>query len=187
MRLVPFILCLLLMSVPALAADKVKEVTPVTKLDAATKKLLEGLDKNQTKQFAMIRNASGIIRAVEDVETTVDGANKSCGEHNPEFAYTMNKRVGEWKEAVRPVISNARERLNDMIKLQDFAKPGEIRHYLKQVDEAVAYKTRGVKSVPITEKKECKKLLGKMDDTQEDTIELLMESLQLGKSLEQIQ
>lgn len=186
MRLAFVLSCLLLLSAPSLAADKDKPVTPLTKLDAATKKMLEGLNENQTKQFAMIRSASGIIRAVEDVEKTVEAANKSCGKQNPEFALTMDKRVGEWKDAVSPVMTNARERLNMMIKLQDFAKPVEVRNYLKKVDEAVAYKSRGAKSVPITEKKECKKLLGKMDDTQEDTIELLMESLELDKPLEQV-
>lgn len=188
MKLRLFVLSLSFVVLPlsVYAAEPVKPVvTPVTKLEAASKKILEGLSENQTKQFAAIRNNHGIIRAVEGVEKDISAASKSCSKHNPEFAQPMQKRVGEWKAAIDPILVDARERLNTMIKLQDFTSPMEARAYLKKIDEAVAFKSKSMKSIPVTEKKECKKLLGTMDDTQEDLQELLVDTLGLKKPLVQ--
>ncbi len=181
-------LTLLMVTTPfaAMAADgAVPEVTPLTKLDAATKKMMEGLDANKTKQFAAIRSSHGIIRSVEAVEKNILDAGKSCSAKNPEFAKSMNDRIALWTGDIDPVLKDARARLQQMIQLQDFAKPVEAKAYLKKVDDAVAYKGRNVKTIPITEKKECRKLLGKMDDTQEDLKKLLIDNLGLDKPLTQ--
>ena len=182
-----FILFLSLMSLPltVYGADSKKPVTPITKLDDATTKMLKGLSENQAKQFAAIRNNHGIIRAVEGVEKDILNASKSCSEHNPEFAESMQKRVGEWQASVDPILKDARERQESMIKLQDYASPKEAKAYLKKVDDAVAFKSKSMKSIPVTEKKECKKLLGTMDDTQEDLQELLVKALGLDKPIVQ--
>ncbi len=164
------------------AAGK-KSDTPLTELDAASKKILGDLSDNQIKQFAAIRNSHGVIRAVEDVYKNIAAASKSCSQHNPEFAASMQKRVGEWQADIDPLIKEARNRLDAMIKLQDFASPMETKNYLKKVDEAVAFKSKSMKSIPITEKKECRKLLGTMDDTQSDLKKLLVETLGLDKPL----
>lgn len=179
-RLILLIFCL----VPFSAHAETKNaVTPLTRLDAASKKMLNGLDHNQTLQFAAIRNDHGIIRAVEDTENKIDAASKSCSEHNPEFAPAMQKRVGEWKQEIDPVLTDARSRLETIIRLQNFAKPAETRDYLKTVDAAVAYKSRGVKTTPIVDKQECHKLLEKMDDTQDDLKKLLVENLGLNHEI----
>ncbi|PZP57413.1 MAG: hypothetical protein DI586_00545 [Micavibrio aeruginosavorus] len=182
LRLVSLFLFLFSFSA-AYAAEKETE-TPLTKLEVASKKILDGLSENQTKQFAAIRHSHGVIRAVEDVRKNITKASESCSKHNPEFAVAMQKRVGEWQASIDPILKNAKERLDTMIKLQDFASPMETKSYLKKIDEAVAFKSKSMKSVPITEKKECKKLLGTMDDTDKDLKELLVQTLALDKPLE---
>ena len=179
-----FILLILVSGFQAYAAEAPKS-TPLTRLNDATKKMLTGLDKNQTLQFAAIRNNHGIIRAVEDVEDNITSANTSCSKAHPEFANAMNTRVDQWKADIDPLLVQARDKLSTMIKLQDFAKPAEARGYLKQIDEAVAYKNRNLKLIPITDKEECRKLLVKMDDTQEDLKKLLVESMDLDKPIAQ--
>ncbi len=175
-------LCILFTFSAAYAAEKEPE-TPLTKLEAASKKILDGLTENQTKQFAAIRSSHGVIRAVEDVRKNISEAAESCSKHNPEFAKSMQKRTGEWQGEIDPLIKDAKARLDSMVKLQDFASPMETKSYLKKIDEAVAFKSKSMKSIPITEKKECKKLLGTMDDTEDDLKELLVETLNLNKPL----
>ena len=70
-----------------------------------------------------------------------------------------------------------------MVKLQDFSSVKDAKAYLKKIDEAVAFKSKSMQSIPVTEKKECKKLLAKMDDTQDDLKELMIENLGLSKPL----
>lgn len=177
-------LCLIVLPLQAFAKSETP-ANPVAKLEEVNKKMLEGLDENQVRQFAAIRNSHGIIRSVEDIERTLEAASKSCSDHNPEFAQSMQTRVGQWKDNIDPILKDARHRLNEMIKLQNYAKPSEAKAYLKKVDEAVAFKSKSMKTIPITEKKECRKLLGTLDDTQEDLTKLLVENLGLNKPVAQ--
>lgn len=174
---------LVFLSTPVMANEKKSEATPLTRLDAATKNILEGLNANQTKQFASVRTVHGIIRAVEDVERNFDRALVSCSKHNPDMADKMRNRMIEWKSDLDPVMGASRERLKTMISLQDYAAPAEAKSYLKLVDAAVAYKARDVKVVPIQSKVECEKLLETMDDNQKDLKKLLIENVGLEKDL----
>ena len=176
------VLVLLLCSSPVYADES--KVTPLTKLDDATKKMLDGLDSNQTKQFAAIRNSHGIIRAVEDVEATLDKAKNSCIQNNPDLADKMAAQSAHFKTTIDPILDDARQRLNTMVKLQDFAKASEAKTYLKTVDDAVAYKARGVKTVPVTKQDECEKLLDKMSESEGDLKKLLIENLGLNRDIQ---
>ena len=70
-----------------------------------------------------------------------------------------------------------------MVLLQSIGKPSEIRSYLKLFDDAAAQSVSDIKSVPITEKAECEKLVKNMDKTQADLIRLMTEQLNLDQDL----
>lgn len=171
------------LAAPVQAASAKEEGTPVTRLDAATDALMKNMDDNQLRQFGAIQNAYGIIRAVEDVQQSVSRAVESCGKANPDIKDTMATRFESWKEAVRPVMSNARTRLDKMILLQGFAQPSEVRSYLKKFEAAVIYRNQGIKPVPITKKEDCTALQSGMDKTQSELIEKLKEALSLDKDI----
>jgi len=175
------ILGVILSAAPAGAAGK--PVTPLTRLDAATNKMMEGMSENHLRQFAAIRNSHGIIRAVSDVRENLDKAVKNCAVKHPDLSGLVTGRFSAWSGTIDPVIEEARQRLNMMVKLQDFAKPQEARGYLKQLDDAVAYKTRGAKPVPIDSRRECKKLIETLDDTEKELKKTLVENLGLRKPL----
>lgn len=164
-------------------AASAKEETPVTRLDAATDALMKNMDDNQLRQFGSIQNAYGIIRAVEDVQQSVSHAVDSCGKANPDIKDSMATRFEAWKDEVRPVMSDARTRLDKMILLQSFAQPSEVRSYLKKFEAAVIYRNQGIKSVPITKKEDCIALQSNMGNTQNELIEKLKEALNLNKDM----
>ena len=173
---------LLIVTVPALAKEPAP-VTPLTKLDAATEKMLKGLDKNQIAQFAAIRDSHGILQSVKDVEMHIGNAVKSCSDKNPSLANSIQQRYADWKKGLAPIIRDAKKRQTDMIEMQTYATPNNARQYLKLVDEAVAYKGRGIDYIPIDSEKECRKLIDKMDDTEANLQKLMVRHLRLDKDI----
>lgn len=174
----------LLCALPAAAAEGTANPTK-EKLDARTKQIMEGLDKNQLRQFAAIRETHGTIKAVENVQASVKSAVASCSENNPDLKDQINSRFDNWRAAIRPTLKKAQSKLEKMILLQSYGKPSEVRGYLKLFDEAVASTQAGIKSVPIKDKAACEDLIDSMDDTEEDLIKLMTESLELDKDLKQ--
>lgn len=162
-------------SFPSFAAEE----TPLTMLDSQTKALLSGLDDAQKNEFAAIRNSHGIIRAVEDVQASVQRGVSACGKANVDLKDSLDERLSNWRASIRPVMKQAQTKQEKMILLQNFAKPSVIRNYLKTFDEAVAFRNSAIKEVPVTEHKDCEALLKSMDSTQENLIKLLRENLAL--------
>jgi hypothetical protein len=186
MRLTGLLIAFFLMTAmpgvtPALAADN----APQTRLDARTKALMEGLDQNQLRQLASIRESHGTIKAVENVQASVRNAVSACVAKNPDMKDQMNSRHDNWRHALRPTMKQAQSKLEKMILLQSFAKPSEVRSYLKMFDAAIAESNARVKAVPITEKAECEKLLKSMDKTEADLIRLITRNLALDQPLKQ--
>ncbi|HNQ91495.1 MAG TPA: hypothetical protein PKI93_01025 [Alphaproteobacteria bacterium] len=179
---------LFLLSAPSWADDKKeagqkKEDTPLTRLDEATKVMTADLNDNQALQFNAIETSYRTIRAVEDVQMSVTRAVDACGKKNPDIKDDMDKRLREWKDALRPTMKDANNKLDKMILLQDFSAPSRVRKYLKMFDEAILYRNQGVESVPVTEKDQCLKLKDTMSDTQKELVKLLNETLGLDKPL----
>ncbi len=172
---------MMVVSVPVFAAED----TAQSRLDAATKKLMEGLDKNQALQLAAIRESHGTIKAVENVQASVKKAVESCAAKNPDLKDQINSRHDNWRRALRPSLKQAQGKLEKMILLQSFGKPSEVRKYLRMFDEAVAARDAKVKSVPISEKAECEKLIKSMDKTEADLIRLITKNLALDQPLQQ--
>lgn len=158
-------------------------VTPLTKLDAATEKMLKGLSENQVRQFAAIRDTHGILQAIKDVETHIEKAVQACSSKNPHMANEIQERFAGWKSGLAPILRDAKKRQSDRIKMQDYATPNNARQYLKLVDDAVAYKARGIRYIPIDSEKECKKLVEKMDDTERSLQKKLVQHLRLDQDI----
>lgn len=176
---------LLLAVSPAHAEDKAAVSKPQaqSRLDEKTNQLMAELDENQVRQLQAIRNSHGTIRAVENVQTSVKSAVVACGSKNPDIKAAMSSRYDDWRMALRPTVKKAQDRLEKMVLLQSIGKPSEIRAYLKLFDDAAAQSVSGIKSVPITEKAECEKLITTMDKTQKDLIRLMTEQLNLDQDL----
>jgi hypothetical protein len=176
------VLAFLLVPSAAFAAE---EITPIMKLEAKTEEMLKGLDKNKTTQFSAIRNSHGTVRAVENVQSSIARAVKACGKANPDMKGDMDAQFESWKEALRPVMKDARAKLDKMIYLQGFARPSDVRAYLRQFDDAVEWRDAHVRAEPISSKDECEKLTKKMSKTQDDLIDLLKENLALDQQVKQ--
>ena len=181
--LIGFITLALHGATPAAHAEDAAPPEAQTKLDQETQELMKGLDENKLRQLAAIRNAHGTLKAVDNVQTSVKNAVGACSEKNPGLKDEINSRFDNWKMAIRPTIKKGEDKLEKMILLQSFAKPSEVRAYLKLFDDAVKARDAKITAVPVTEEAECKRLIKKMDETEETLVKLLTESLQLDQPI----
>lgn len=179
-----FLIVLSFFSVPALAQDLQKDPeNPIQILKDRTDVILKDLDENQTRQFQAIRASYGTIRGVQDVRALLLRAVKACTEKNPELKDRLETRFANWTDTVDPVIRQGENRLDKMILLQSYAKPSEVRAYLQVFDEAVIWRTENAKTVPVSDKNGCEKMIQSMDSTQTELPELLTKTLKLDKPL----
>ena len=182
-HLVAFALVALIVSSPIYAEEKPVAETPVTKLENLTATLTKDMDENKAKQFSAINHSFGIIRTVEDVQQSISRAVISCSKSNPDIKESLSGRFETWKEAVRPVMKQARAKLDKMILHQSFGKPSEVRAYLKVFEAAVIYRNQKIKPVPIEKLEDCQRLQNNMDGTQTNMVNLITETLALNSDI----
>jgi hypothetical protein len=114
MRLTVFLALVFLSSSVISFASFAAEETPLVALDNQTKTLLEGLDDAQKNEFAAIRNSHGIIRAVEDVQASVQRGVLACGKANADLKDSLDERLSNWRAAIRPVMKQAQTKQEKM-------------------------------------------------------------------------
>lgn len=186
---VSILFALLPFSVKAEGGDKSAESdknlveTPITALEETTSNILKELNENEVKQFSAINNSFGIIRSVEDVQRSISEAVRSCSSAHPDLKAQISTGFESWKETLRPVMREARKKLDKMVLLQSFARPSDVRAYLKKFDQAVIYRNQKLNSVPIQKMDDCQKLESSMKRTQQDLVKLLTETLALDSDI----
>jgi hypothetical protein len=146
---------------------------------------MDGLDKNSLRQFAAIRNAHGTIRAVENVQGSLGRAAEACADKHPNELPNAKNDFEEWRLRLRPTMKEAEDRLEKMVLLQGYAKPSEVRTYLRLFDEAATERDKKIKAVPVTELDECKDMLENMKDKGRELDKLIRENLGLDVPLKQ--
>ena len=160
------------------------DTTPVKKLANATDALLDGLSDKQLRQYRAIRSAHGLIRSIENVRGTIDRAVKACRDNNPDMADSLETRFVKWKRKIRPHLNAAKDKRDDMVVLQGFAEPKQVRKHLELFDSAVAYKEDRFRKEPVSDAESCREMMATMKSTQTRLIKLLKERLTLYDQLQ---
>ncbi len=140
-------------------------------------KLTGELNDDERRHFFMIYNSHNMIATVKHVEKEVGGAIDACSKNNPDMADKLNARYKEWTSAVDEKISAAEANRDNMVMAQDYAKPKTIKSAMKQADGLRKETQDYMERVPVTSAEACDYLLNKMDETQDNMIELLQATL----------
>lgn len=168
-------LCLafiLTITTPALAEEQTQE-TVRERIDAITKDFTD----NQRAHFMAITGSHNLISVVEIVKEDVGNAVKACAKENPDLSNTIKTRHKDWVATLAPIISDAKANVNNMITVQAYKKPSEIRALLTFMDEKRREKNAEIDKVPVTTPEACNHLRNKMDETEEQLAELLRSTL----------
>ncbi len=161
---------------PAEAKDKEVDATAQSvheRLDAFT----ADFGKNEKKHFMAMYGSYNLISVVNIVRTDVEEAIEKCADKNPDMKDALKSRYKDWDASLEPVMDEAQGNLDNMIKVQDYAKEGDIEDFFEFLDEQREAKTEDIKKVPVTTPEACEHLRSAMDKTQEQLIALLRSTL----------
>lgn len=149
------------------------------KLDAQAESLMKGLDAEGVRQFSVIRTGHGTLRAVEDVQTTLNRGITSCRATNKDMDKDLTTAWNNWQDQVKPALKSGHARLGQLIGTQKFTKPKTIKDYLASFDAVIKQRQQGVNEVPVSSASACKDLIKNLGDTQTLMPKIINETLGL--------
>lgn len=152
-------------------------VNDAADLNATMEEIIADLSEANQKHFIGIYHTHALIGTVEAVRGDMERAVVSCAEENPDLAEELEAGFAGWTGAVNPVLDEAEGQIKNMVLVQDYRKPKELRALLKNMDDMRAKTAGSLDKVPVTTEKACKKLLKRMGRTQDDLVTLLQETL----------
>lgn len=150
----------------------------LSKLVAKAKELGENLDRMALAHLYTMREAYGVLRAVEIVRRDVDVAVKACGKANPDMRKAMNDRFTVWTGKIDPVVEAKQAEIDIAIRQQDYAMSKDINDYFKLIRQTAEYANRNIDKQVITTPEACTSLLESMDRT-EDVVATLLADIVL--------
>lgn len=139
--------------------------------------ILEDLTEANQRHFLAVYQTYALIGTVQTVRGDVGKAVIACGEDNPDLKDKMATRFEAWKDAVNPVILEAKALVDNMVIAQDYRKPKQMWEFLDQIDQVRIKTDSSLNKVPVTNEKSCNKLYDTMDDTQDGLVGMLQETL----------
>jgi hypothetical protein len=154
-----------------------KEVTPITKWIDAENAMIDPLNDLDKESVFILRQKHSVIRVIGVVERDIDSAVKSCGKANPDMKAAIEGRFTQWKNAVDPVIATAKKNLTTEIEKQTIVNEAQFKKVLKLNDEAFEYGDKKTAKQPVSSKEACEALIESMNDTEDDMITLLQDTL----------
>lgn len=148
-------------------------------LAVQTDKILKNADEDQVEEFQKIRAVFGTLRAVHDVQGTLENAQKSCVENYPDMTDKIEKAITAWKKSVFVSLEKGDDHLSKMIADQKFAPQKDLRAYLDLYDRTITKERKKVPEIPITDEKACKNLFDELGDNGKNLADLILETLDL--------
>lgn len=154
------------------AADQEENVKTVRERVRA---LTKDLSDAERTHFYAIYDSHNLINVAKSVQDSVADGVKKCAENNPDMKDALKARHKDWKASVDEVLKEAEGNVKNMISVQDYIKPRDIKKVLKFVDKV--RKDTEVQKVPVTSPEACEYLLNKMDETEDNLTGLLRSTL----------
>lgn len=142
-------------------------------IEDTTRKLGEELSPEALKHLYYIREGFGATRVVSIVRKDIEDAVKACGKDNPDLKDGMNDAFAGWTKAVDPVVKEKKALMDQAINKQDYAKPKEIRDYLKLIEKAGDYANKQIDKQIVTTPEACDSLRKSMEETSATVVRLL--------------
>lgn len=157
------------------AAETAPANPTLAKVEKQAKALIENLGQPELKHLYFIKESFGSTSAVKIVRRDVGNAVKECGKANPDMKAKLDARFQEWTNAVDPAVKEKEKAIDDAIAQQTYAKPKDIKDYLKTIQQAADEANRNLEKKVITTPEACNGLLESMDRTQEVVQTLITE------------
>lgn len=150
---------------------------PVQKWFDAENALIDPLSDRDKESFLLLREKYSIIKTIGIAEGDIGEAVKSCGKSNPDMKDKMEDRFKQWQGAVNPIIDTAKKQFDKDLAAQKVVDVKAAKNVFKLQDEAYAYNEKMTTKQYSTKKEHCESLLTSMDQTEDQMIKLLEQTL----------
>ncbi len=139
--------------------------------------LIASLSDEDQETILILSTKFSYISAVRVAERDIANAVKSCGDKNPGIKDKMDARFKQWQGAVVPILDTADKTLDREIDNQKIVDPQKIRNVFKLHKAASEHTEKHVTKTVITTEDACEDLLDSMDDTEDNMIRILQDTL----------
>ena len=171
------VISLSVFSAPVMAEDEAVKDEETMSVAERMSEFTKDFDEPSKRHFYALYGSYNLIKVVEDVQEQVENAIDKCIEANPDMKDALKTRYTDWDEAIEPIMEEAEANVDNMIKVQDYAKAREVRKVLKFTAK-LRKKTAGdVEKYPVTSPEACEYLRAKMDETEDNLTSLLRSTL----------
>lgn len=129
----------------------------------------------EIENLSVIKDAFGIIRAVQVTNKNVGATVKKCGKENPELKTEMDAQYNDWKTGVTTVLGGKEKEMKAAIHDGRFSKPKDVMIFLDLLDKAAQYADDKMNKQIVSTPSACESLKESMDDTAEKLEVMLAE------------
>lgn len=143
----------------------------------AENKLIDPLSDKDKESIFILRNKHSMMKVTRVVEKDIENAVESCSKNNPDIKDKMNARFKQWQSAVNPILDNAEKQLEKDIEAQKIVDADAFEDMLDLHDEAYEEGEKQTVKQPVTTKEACEGLLASMDNTEDNMIQILQQTL----------
>ena len=171
------IVSLSVFSAPAMAEDEAVKDEEMMSVSERMSEFTKDFDESSKRHFYALYGSYNLIQVVEDVQEQVENAIDKCIDANPDMKDALKTRYKEWDGVLEPIMDEAEANLDNMIKVQDYAKAREVRKVLKFTDKLRQKTADQVEKYPVTSPEACEYLRAKMDETEDNLTSLLRSTL----------
>lgn len=135
--------------------------------------LLLSLSEFEQHHFLIAYTNYNLIETVKVVQKDVSTAIDKCGENNPDMKGALQDRFGEWNKALKSPLKDAEAAFKNMLIAQDYASKKQLDEVFSSVDLARSKTFDQIEKIPVTTPEACQYLLSKMDETQDNMLNIL--------------
>lgn len=143
----------------------------------AENKMIDPLPLKDQESIFILRNKHSMMKVTRVVEGDIESAVKSCSKSNPDMKDKMEGRFKQWQSAVSPILDTAEKQLDKDIDAQKIVDADDFKDVLELHDEAYEEGEKQTIKQPVATKEACEGLLASMDNTEDNMIQLLQQTL----------
>lgn len=160
---------IVMMSAPAFAETEPQAVKTDNPYIAKTQEKAVEIAKSFTpveiENLGIIKDAFGILHAVQMTNKSVSTTVKLCGKDNPEMKADMDAAYKNWYADIGSALTAKEKEMKTAINDGRFSKPKEVTAFLDLLDKTAEYTYDKMEKKPLSTPSSCESLKESMDDS----------------------
>ena len=140
--------------------------------------VVNGLKQQEIVHFMAMYANYNIYSMVKSVRDDVSQAAQGCAENNPELKRGVTSKFSNWDRVVGARLKESLANIETLSLAQNYLSQANVKAIFAQVDKVRSINSSRFETTPVTTPEACEFMMSKMDETQEQMVQLLQSTLQ---------